>query len=95
MPPLRRSDLEVRSLEGELVVLDLSRGRVHRLNATASLIWAGCDGRSTEADIAARVAAQFELPPVEVLDDVMRTIAEFRQLGLLVESTDDPFSSPQ
>ncbi len=86
--PLRRSDLEIRLLEGELVILDMPGGHVHRLNATASLIWNQCDGRSTAAEIAARLAAEFEVASGDALDDVVRTLAELRRLGLLADPND-------
>ena len=86
MLPLRRSDLEIRLLEGELVILDMPGGHVHRLNATASLIWNQCDGRSTSAEIAARLAAEFEVASGDALDDVLRTLAELRRLGHMAEA---------
>lgn len=83
MLPTRRSDVVSRVVDGEVVILDRPTGNVHRLNATASLIWDHCDGASTPADIAAHVAAHFDRTPDQVLGDVMETLANLEKLGLL------------
>jgi PqqD family protein of HPr-rel-A system len=87
MLPKRRSDLETRTVDGELVILDLRGGSVHRLNATATNIWHDCDGVSTAADIAARLAARFHIEPAEVIGDVTAALAELEQLGLIVDAS--------
>lgn len=72
-----------------MVVLDQVSGTVHHLNATASLIWEECAGQKTTDEIAARLAEEVGKTPQEVMADVARTIASFRQLGLLVEDKED------
>lgn len=88
MLPTRRSDLETRTVDEEVVILDLANGNVHRLNATASLVWNHCDSRSTVADIAARLAARFQLTPDDVMNDVAAAIADLERLGLLKEGSE-------
>ena len=83
MLPTRRTDLETRIVDEEVVILDLANGNVHRLNATASLVWNDCDGHSTVADIAARLAARFQLTPDDVIADVTIALADLERLGLL------------
>lgn len=88
----RRSNLVTGTIENEMVILDLPAGHVHQLNVTASRIWNECDGVSTAAEIATRVAASFDEPPdVQlVLQDVLNTLTEFERLGLLMKEPGHP-----
>jgi hypothetical protein len=89
MPKTRRPDLITCSVDGEVVILDRAAGFVHQLNSTASRIWSACDGGHEVHEIAARVAASFEGAPAAVLDDVIRALADFERLGLLVDGPVD------
>jgi hypothetical protein len=89
MLPTRRADLVRRVVDGEVVILDRATGNIHRLNATASFIWNQCDGTSTPADIAARLAASFDRAPEHVLGDVMTALADLERLGLLAAGSDE------
>ncbi len=61
MRPVASNDgLLVRELAGELVVYDLGRHEAHCLNRTAAFVFKQCDGRSTVAEIAGRLQAQFD-----------------------------------
>ena len=83
MRPLRRSDLVTRTVDGEIVILDLANGAVHRLNATATSIWNDCDGKSTALEIATRLGATVQRRPDEVIGDVSDAIGSLQRLGLL------------
>jgi len=83
MLPMRRADLDTRTVDGEVVILDRAKGVIHRLNATASCIWHDCDGKSTATEIATRLAARVQSTPDEVLGDVIDAIANLERLGLL------------
>ena len=85
MPKTRRPDLMTCTVDGEVVILDRAAGFVHHLNPTASQIWSACDGGHEVDQIAAGVAASFESAPAALLDDVIRTLADFERLGLLVD----------
>jgi len=87
--PRKRSDLETRTVDDEVIVLDTSGHRVHRLNASASFIWECCDGRNSIAEITARLAAAYELSETAVLNDVHNTLAEFDRLGLMADASTD------
>jgi hypothetical protein len=84
--PRKRSDLETRRVDDEVVVLDTSGHRVHRLNGSASFIWECCDGRNSIPDLVARLAAAYELSEDAVLNDVHKALAEFDRLGLMADS---------
>ena len=78
-----RTDLITRSLNDETVILDRVSGKVHTLNSTASCIWEVCDGKHGADEIATYVTSRFGDVPQSVLDDVLRALREFEQLGLL------------
>jgi len=84
--PCRRSgtDLTACTVDGDVVILDRTRGYVHQLNATASHIWSACDGRHSVDEIAATIRASFTDAPQNVRDAVMRTLSDFEELGLLI-----------
>jgi hypothetical protein len=81
--PNRRSDVLVRVVEGETVVLDRQGGLIHQFNRTVSYIWDRCDGRSTLADITHQLVEAFDVEAETVAADTASTIAQFHRLSLL------------
>jgi hypothetical protein len=79
----RRTNLVARAINGETVVLDTRARKIHRLNATASLIWQCCDGNSTADMIAAAVAEHFDCHVHDVFDDVHEALRQLTGLGLI------------
>jgi hypothetical protein len=81
----RRHDLIVQAVDDEVMILDVAAGRVHQLNATASRIWNECEDAGSAEDLARRLVAGFdEVPEMTlVISDVVATLAEFEQLGLV------------
>jgi len=63
LPSLARQrlhDLIVHDLPDEVLVYDRRNDRAHYLNQTAALVWRACDGASTTADIARKLAAEHD-----------------------------------
>ncbi len=81
--PKRRSDVRVRVVASEMVVLDRQGGLIHQLNHTAGYIWERCDGKSTMADIAKQLAEAFDVDPPTAAADVAAVVQQFQQLNLL------------
>lgn len=80
-----RSDLVVENADGELIVLDKDGGQVHQFNESAALIWNGLnEGLETE-QISEKLASLFEVEHERALSDVLTTIEQFAELGLLVD----------
>src|SRR6266403_360370 len=71
--PKRRVDVNVRMVDGEVVVLDRQSDLIHQLNHTASYIWDRCDGQSTVAEIANQLAAAFHVDADTAVQDVATT----------------------
>lgn len=87
--PLRRSDLESREVDEELLVLDRREGRIHKFNHSAALIFGCCDGRHTIEQIIDRVAAEYGKAAEAVRQDVDGALRHFAELGLLTTTFGD------
>jgi hypothetical protein len=79
----RRSDVNTRMVEGEIVVLDRQKGLIHQLNQTATYIWERCDGQATVEDLAAQLAEAFDVASETASKDVVRVVRQFQDLQLL------------
>jgi coenzyme PQQ synthesis protein D (PqqD) len=79
----RRTDLLVRTIEGEVVILDKRARKIHQLNATASLIWQCCDGNHTADTIASTIAERFDCQVHTIVDDVRSALRQLEVLGLI------------
>ena len=90
--PRTRPGLDTRTIDDEMIVLDVARQRVHRLNPTASFIWQRCDGQHSSDDITASLAAAHAVAIDRVAADVHRTLREFERLELII-GPDDPSPS--
>ena len=84
--PKRRTDVNARMVDGEVVVLDRQAGLIHQLNQTASYIWDRCDGQSTVAEIANQLAAAFDVDANTAVHDVATAIMQLHRLGLIEPS---------
>ena len=80
-----RSDIIVREVNGETVILDRSTGLLHTLNATASFIWHRLDGRQTVQDIAQAVSRIFDVDIAVAEKDVTAVFARMGEQQLVQE----------
>lgn len=62
LPQARRDDLLTRKIPGELLVYDLKRHRAFCLNETAAVVWKGCNGKRTIADLAGELESHYRSP---------------------------------
>lgn len=60
--PLRRKDLNVNSVAGELLMYDPTNDHAHVLNGAAAFVWEHCDGTQTVDEIARAMALEFHTP---------------------------------
>lgn len=81
--PRRRASVTARVLEGEAVLYDRVSGCMHRMNETALRIWNACDGVRTSEDVAAEIAAHYEVPRETAQMDVEQVLAMFASAGLI------------
>ena len=81
--PKKRNDVNARSVDLEMVVLDRQNGSIHQLNQTASFVWEECDGESTLEEIAKRMTEAFEVDFSTAMSDVRKVIQQLNDIGLL------------
>jgi len=81
--PKARTDLIAQDVAGEIVILDQQRNQVHRLNASASLIWLRMDGQASLMELAAALSRHFEVTTEQATDDVARVVEDLDRAGLL------------
>lgn len=79
----RKDNLLIQDVDEEVVVYDRDTDRVHRLNGAAAAIWHHCDGKTTVADMATRLASQTELPEDEAI--VHHALKQLDEAGLLLK----------
>jgi len=90
-PVASREGLLVRELAEEVVVYDLERHEAHCLNRTAGLVFKCSDGRSTVAEIAARLQTELKLPADEAI--VWLALDSLDEAGLLAHKPARPRES--
>ena len=78
----KRSDLNERTLEGEILILDRVNGQIHHLNSTASYVWKQCDGASTQ-QIAEQLARAFQISSARAEKDVNALLSQLKDKNLL------------
>ena len=91
--PKRRTDVNSRVVEEEIVVLDRHHEVIHQLNLTATYIWERCDGQASIEAIAAQLAETFDVEYETALNDVVRVMRDFQHLQLLEVVPQQPLDS--
>ncbi len=79
----RRTGVQSRLVEGELIVLDREHDLIHQFNKTATFIWEHCDGQQSAADIANAVCESFEVDEATATKEVIETLERLQNLGLI------------
>jgi hypothetical protein len=88
LPRARKHQLIVQPVASDVIVYDRARLRVHRLNQTTALVWEHCDGHTSVADLAARLAKQLGVPADERL--VWMALRQLDRARLLTEHVQLP-----
>ena len=78
-----RQDLGVVTFDGETVVYDPLRAAVHYLNATASIVFALCDGTTPVGQTTNEIAEAYGVSAAQVEEDVQAALVSFAERGLL------------
>lgn len=55
----------------------------YTLNHTAAAVWRMADGHHSLEQVAAEIAAEYDMSSIEIIDDVSGIVEEFRNAGLL------------
>ena len=75
----RRTGVQSRLVEGELIVLDREHGLIHQFNKTATFIWEHCDGQQS----ADAVCESFEVDEATATKEVIETLERLQNLELI------------
>ena len=74
-------------VDGEGVLYDELRQRVHVLSPTATLVWSGIDGRTSLERIARDLSESFGTDLEVVRSDVLELARDLLESGLITESS--------
>jgi hypothetical protein len=73
-----------REIDNETVIISPTENVMHELNDTGSFLWKNVDGRRTAAELAALLAAEYEVTPAAALADTEALLQELISSRLLV-----------
>jgi coenzyme PQQ biosynthesis protein PqqD len=82
--PTRNPQLAWREIDGEIVIISPEDSQVHELNETAALIWKRADGAQTVEEIAASLAAEYDVTRESAQQDVAELVALLAEKQLLM-----------
>ena len=80
-----RPDLAIENVDGELIILDMTAGKVHQLNSSASFVWSCLSDGLAIDEIALMFSEACNVDPEAALSDVHAALAQFEGLALVVE----------
>jgi hypothetical protein len=80
-----RPDLAIENVDGELIVLDKTAGKVHQLNSSASFVWSCLSDGLAIDEIALMLSEACNIDQENALSDVRAALAQFEGLALVVE----------
>jgi methyltransferase-like protein len=83
---IKRADLNIRTVDQEIVIVDKDSGEVHQLNQTASYIWKLFDGNTSIDQAKELVANDFNIGLEQASADVVAVVEQLKSLNLLVVS---------
>jgi hypothetical protein len=83
--PMRNPQLAWREIDGEIVIISPEDSQVHELNETAALVWKLADGAQTVEEIAAEIAAEFDVSSESAQRDVAELITQLAERQLLTD----------
>ena len=81
--PKGRGGVECREVDDGFILYDPKEGRVHSLNPAAAFIWDSLDGTQSLAEISGNLKKISGTEGHDVSADVMKTVTNFREEGLL------------
>jgi hypothetical protein len=83
-PSVRRNDIIIQEIKGEILIYDLKINKAYCLNETATLVYQLCDGNNSIPEISKRLSGKLKAPVTE--DFVHFALAQLKQDDLLDNS---------
>jgi hypothetical protein len=81
----KRAQLVEREIEQEAVLLDLKSGVYYSLNEVGTEIWRLLGAGATESELAAAVAAQYDVNPDTAARDIGDLLKDMAAEGLIIK----------
>ncbi len=81
--PVKSQDTAHRMLAGEAIVVNFHSSFFYNLNPVGAFIWEHCDGQHTVAQIAGKLAEEYDVTLEEAARDCRQFIEELVEQGLL------------
>lgn len=75
--------LTIQSVDDEMLILDVSKDKIHQLNQTACFVWANCNGANSQEMLADLLVEQYEVDPSTAKEDVSVIVQELLNLELI------------
>lgn len=72
-----------RDIQGEVVIISPTSGKVHLLNPVASFVWLLLDGGRSCDDLIQEICAEFQVGPDEARADLADFIMELEQADII------------
>jgi hypothetical protein len=82
--PAKTDEIEIRKVDGDVLVHDPAHDKVHVLNVTAGRILNLCDGTHSASEIARSISDATGTEFSTVMNDVVAMLREFQLLQLVV-----------
>lgn len=70
-------------MDGEAVLMDVSRGIYYGLNSVAAVVWMQLTEPIAVVDVCSVVSEEFEVDPEVCRNDVIQLLKEFSDVGLV------------
>jgi Coenzyme PQQ synthesis protein D (PqqD) len=85
---LRQDDLAWRTVEDELIAIDVRESTYLTANDSGRLLWGALANGATSEELAARLVDAFAIDPAAAQADVETFLGDLRERGLLDETRD-------
>ena len=82
-------DIHVRRFNGELVILDLSKGDYFGVNEIGAALWAGLELGKTPREVAIELAPTYDVALDTLLADLISLATLFASRGLVRRAEDE------
>ncbi len=87
--PRRVGRVVQHEIDGEIVLYDPKRNRVHTLNPTAAVVWQLCDGSRAADQLAEDMAILYDKDLSVIKQDLSQVLKEFEKSHLLRHGTQE------
>jgi len=84
MNPKQNPDVQFRSFDEIVVLVNSPQATLHELSRVASRIWELCDGQNSVQDIASNIIQEYDVSEQQALSDIKELLNAMSQSGLVL-----------